>query len=146
MLLYLSRIYQYSILLGVFVFLTTFYFYSLHFKKARYLRKPRDTAATSSLAVPGPTQSALQTVVSATATELQTRQCQSNMEQPEEVEAEPSITHPRPYLNELFEFVGEKDNSWRIRCLLCKPKKKKTNNTKCWPSKTPHQTSENTSK
>ena len=30
--------------------------------------------------------------------------------------------HPWPYLKERFEFVGAKNNSWRMRCILCKPK------------------------
>lgn len=32
------------------------------------------------------------------------------------------LERPWPYLKEMFEFVGSKGNSWRMRCVLCKPK------------------------
>ncbi len=31
-------------------------------------------------------------------------------------------THPWPYLRELFEIVGMKNDSWRMCCKLCQPK------------------------
>lgn len=33
-----------------------------------------------------------------------------------------SIPHPWPYLKELFNVVGSKNDSWRMRCVLCQPK------------------------
>ncbi|XP_041825223.1 uncharacterized protein LOC121655155 isoform X2 [Melanotaenia boesemani] len=47
------------------------------------------------------------------------------MEEESERESEPDsqdIRHPWPYLQELFEVVGSKNDSWRMRCVLCKPK------------------------
>ena len=45
------------------------------------------------------------------------------MDNGEEREDETAVQeHPWPYLEELFEFVGAKNNSWRMCCVLCKPK------------------------
>ena len=33
-----------------------------------------------------------------------------------------NVTHPWPYLQELFSYVGVKDSSYRIKCLLCLPR------------------------
>ena len=30
--------------------------------------------------------------------------------------------HPWPYLREMFSYVGVKDSSYRMKCLLCLPK------------------------
>lgn len=52
----------------------------------------------------------------------------SEMSQPstsEEVdgqEDESAVLHPWPYLQEFFEMVGSKNNSFRMRCKLCAPK------------------------
>ena len=35
---------------------------------------------------------------------------------------EDNVTHPWPYLQEIFSYVGVKDNSYRIKCLLCLPR------------------------
>lgn len=32
------------------------------------------------------------------------------------------LPHPWPYLKELFEIIGSKNDSWRLRCKLCEPK------------------------
>ncbi|XP_056453390.1 uncharacterized protein LOC130388084 [Gadus chalcogrammus] len=37
-------------------------------------------------------------------------------------EDQPTLPHPWPYLEELFEMVGCKNNSFRMRCKLCAPK------------------------
>ena len=31
-------------------------------------------------------------------------------------------THPWPYLKEMFSYIGMKDSSYRIKCLLCLPR------------------------
>lgn len=33
-----------------------------------------------------------------------------------------NLPHPWPYLKELFEIVGSKNDSWRMHCKLCEPK------------------------
>uniref|UniRef100_A0A8P4KQJ3 BED-type domain-containing protein n=1 Tax=Dicentrarchus labrax TaxID=13489 RepID=A0A8P4KQJ3_DICLA len=35
---------------------------------------------------------------------------------------EDNVTHPWPYLQEIFSYVGVKDSSYRIKCLLCLPR------------------------
>ncbi|KAJ7986689.1 hypothetical protein DPEC_G00342500, partial [Dallia pectoralis] len=58
----------------------------------------------------------------------ETRQHLSEMSQPstsKEVgsqEDQPTLLHPWPYLEEFFEMVGCKNNSFRMRCKLCAPK------------------------
>ena len=37
-------------------------------------------------------------------------------------EDQPTLVHPWPYLEEFFEMVGCKNNSFRMRCKLCAPK------------------------
>ncbi|CAL8379354.1 unnamed protein product [Arctogadus glacialis] len=32
---------------------------------------------------------------------------------------EDNVAHPWPYLQEIFSYVGVKDSSYRIKCLLC---------------------------
>ncbi|XP_030577209.1 uncharacterized protein LOC115774195 [Archocentrus centrarchus] len=34
-----------------------------------------------------------------------------------------ALNHPWPYLREMFQIVGSKNDSWRMRCELCLPKK-----------------------
>jgi hypothetical protein len=33
-----------------------------------------------------------------------------------------TLPHPWPYLEEVFEIVGSKNDSWCMRCKLCQPK------------------------
>lgn len=40
-------------------------------------------------------------------------------------QATAQIYHPWPYLKEMFTFVGSKKDSWRMNCVLCRPKVKK---------------------
>lgn len=35
---------------------------------------------------------------------------------------EDNLTHPWPYLQGIFSYVGVKDSSYRIKCLLCLPR------------------------
>ena len=35
---------------------------------------------------------------------------------------EDNVTHPWPYLQEIFSYVGVKDSSYRMKCLLCLPR------------------------
>jgi len=36
---------------------------------------------------------------------------------------EDNVIHPWPYLKEMFLYIGSKDSSYRMKCLLCLPKK-----------------------
>lgn len=35
---------------------------------------------------------------------------------------EDDVTHPWPYLQEIFSYIGVKDSSYRMKCLLCLPR------------------------
>ena len=35
---------------------------------------------------------------------------------------EDNVTHPWPYLQEIFSYVGVKDSFYRLKCLLCLPR------------------------
>ena len=52
------------------------------------------------------------------------RKCpnQGTSEEPASQEDQPTLVHPWPYLEEFFEMVGSKNNSFRMCCKLCAPK------------------------
>lgn len=50
--------------------------------------------------------------------------CLFNMD-PESAWTEPcDMSHPWPYLKDMFEFKGPKNDSWRFQCVSCLPQKK----------------------
>ena len=47
---------------------------------------------------------------------------QNTSEEVGNLEEQPKLVHPWPYLKEFFEIVGCKNNSFRMRCKLWAPK------------------------